>query len=561
MQLETLFLAGSGVALLNSLAFYLFWLGDRRRTVLAVWATALLLQSVSCLLFAIHTTIPEPLRIAVANGGLLLASGLMLSAVRSLGGQRVPVAAFLPAAIWLLACAVPGFQAAWAARVLLFALLSVAVDGASIKALWDQGGGKVPSRRLGMLLFGLHGVAIIGNATTFFLADPATLIDPSRRGDRWPPAAFTILSLVGVWPTMSLALLAMVKERVDLALHESGALLRKIAEALDDGLAVSDAARQEFLYTNPGVPRLAGLSPDSLPARWADLLEIIHPEDRPRVRALIQQPADIAFDTQYRIRRADGAERWIRHRRVPAPGAIPSQVVAVFSDVTAEREAAERQLLLAREVDHRAKNVLAVVQSILRLTRADSPAAYASAVSGRIEALARAHGLLSRGGWAGTDLGSLLAQEFAPYAGGAAPAESAPRWATAGPCLSLRPEAVQPLAMALHELTTNSAKYGALSVPEGGVRISWTLAPREAGGPPWLLLDWEEAGGPPVAGAPARAGFGSRVVRQTVERQLGGAVGFEWEPEGLRCRLAFPADKVLVVAPREQAGAVMAKSA
>jgi two-component sensor histidine kinase len=281
-------------------------------------------------------------------------------------------------------------------------------------------------------------------------------------------------------------------------------------------------------------------------ARLDTMLDAVHPEDRPALRGLLERPAQSPFDTEYRLLRPDGSERRVRHRRFAVRDSITPRVVGVISDVTEERETAERQNLLAREVDHRAKNVLAVVQSILRLTRADSPRAFAQAVEGRVAALARAHQLLARGRWGGTELAELLWEEFAPYTDRMnGNGRAARRCILEGPPLLLRPEAVQPLAMVVHELATNSAKHGALSVPRGVVRIAWELSSRDPGDPPWLKLRWEESGGPPVAGAPSRFGFGSRVVATTVERQLGGSVRFAWEPAGLRCHLAVPAARLL----------------
>jgi two-component sensor histidine kinase len=221
--------------------------------------------------------------------------------------------------------------------------------------------------------------------------------------------------------------------------------------------------------------------------------------------------------------------------------------VGVVVDVTQDHAAAERQTLLAREVDHRAKNVLAVVQSILRLTRADSPRAFADAVEGRVAALARAHSLLARGQWSGTELQELLEVELAPYTGGRdATPRAGHRLVLAGPGMRLRPEAVQPFSMTVHELATNSAKHGALSLPGGSVRVSWFFASGpDAAAPPVLQLRWEEAGGPQVLAPPERRGFGSRVIRATIVNQLGGQVRFDWLPEGLRCELTVAADRLL----------------
>jgi two-component sensor histidine kinase len=176
-----------------------------------------------------------------------------------------------------------------------------------------------------------------------------------------------------------------------------------------------------------------------------------------------------------------------------------------------------------------------VVQAIVGLTRDQDPEAFRAAVIGRIAAMARAHNLLAREGWDRAEMAELVAAELAPHR-----AESGPdRITLEGPNLALAAGAAQPLAMALHELATNAAKYGALSVPEGRLAVRWTRC--EKGG---LELRWTERGGPPIAGAPSHQGFGSSVVRNTVERQLGGTSDFDWRSEGLEVTIHLPARQV-----------------
>ena len=209
----------------------------------------------------------------------------------------------------------------------------------------------------------------------------------------------------------------------------------------------------------------------------------------------------------------------------------------IMRDISARKADEARRTLLAREVDHRAKNALAVVQSVLRLTPRDDPGTFASAVEARVAALARVHSLLAEGGWSGADLRAVAERELAPYA----PAR--PGQATAvlldGPTVALAPTAVQPLAMVLHELATNAAKHGALSAPGGCVEVRWR-AGRRAGEDGLLHLRWAETRGPPVSGAPARRGFGMRVIEATVRGQLGGALGLDWASSGLVVEITVP---------------------
>ena len=202
------------------------------------------------------------------------------------------------------------------------------------------------------------------------------------------------------------------------------------------------------------------------------------------------------------------------------------RVSGVTVDVTDRKEAEERQVLLAREVDHRARNTLAVIQSIIRLTRAKTVKDYVQAIEGRIKALARAHTLLSDSRWNGADLATLVADELAPYRAG-------DKIQCQGPDISLQPATAQGLALALHELATNAAKHGALSSPGGRIELDWDLQPDA------LKLNWVENGGP-VTSAPSTRNFGLKVIVASVEQQLSGKAAFDWDPNGLRCLLSVP---------------------
>jgi two-component sensor histidine kinase/CheY-like chemotaxis protein len=215
------------------------------------------------------------------------------------------------------------------------------------------------------------------------------------------------------------------------------------------------------------------------------------------------------------------------------------RISGVTIDITDRKDAEERQALLAREVDHRARNALSLVQSIVRLTRSDSIKSYIAAVDGRIAALSRAHTLLAQSRWQGADLARLVDEELAPYRTG-----EGERVAVGGPDVSLEPRAAQTLALALHELSTNAAKYGALSVISGRVSLRWELQDEN------LVLSWTETGAPAVQ-SPAEPGFGIRVISTSVERQLDGEAGFDWRPEGLHCRLVVPCGDRIVPQGRQ----------
>jgi two-component sensor histidine kinase len=207
----------------------------------------------------------------------------------------------------------------------------------------------------------------------------------------------------------------------------------------------------------------------------------------------------------------------------------------VTIDITERKRAEERQNLLAREVDHRAKNALALAQSIVRLTRASEVKDYIQAVEGRISALARVHTILSLSNWEGAEIGNLVSEEISPYS-------SSGQIEFHGGELQLLPATAQTLALALHELVTNSAKYGALSTHSGRLKIKWE-ARSDA-----LQLVWEERGGP-LVNKPISRGFGTRSVIASIETQLGGQAEFDWRAEGLICRLVVPLPRPAL--PRE----------
>lgn len=193
------------------------------------------------------------------------------------------------------------------------------------------------------------------------------------------------------------------------------------------------------------------------------------------------------------------------------------------------KRAEETERLLIREVDHRAKNVLAVVQSLAQLTPFENKDQYVQALSGRIGSLARAHSLLSTGRWTGVDLHDLLRLELDPYG-----VEGEGQVAIDGPPVLIDAQAAQSLALVVHELATNASKYGALSRPLGRLNVSWSWGAQGVSGDV-LNLVWREDAGAHVE-APARRGFGSTLIESAV-KQLGGGVELTWRPQGLKVRL------------------------
>jgi PAS domain S-box-containing protein len=221
--------------------------------------------------------------------------------------------------------------------------------------------------------------------------------------------------------------------------------------------------------------------------------------------------------------------------------------VNCFQDVTERKRAEEHTKLLSREVDHRAKNLLALMQATVHLTQADTVEEFKATVEGRLQALSNAHTLLAESRWEGANIRSLVSDEFAPYC-----LEGTSRTDIVGPELVLQPQLAQAIAMVLHELTTNAIKYGALSIPSGRLRVEWSR------GETHLVIRWSEADGPLVK-PPQRQGFGTRVVSRVIQ-DLNGKLRFDWKPEGIACEIVVPVDQLARAAPEARGTGIAGSS-
>jgi two-component sensor histidine kinase len=268
----------------------------------------------------------------------------------------------------------------------------------------------------------------------------------------------------------------------------------------------------------------------------------VHPDDLARIEGLIRQGATTdtnSFQTDIRILRPDGQTRWCICAAAMSvgPDGRVTRVSGVTTDISELKEAEARRTLLMKEVDHRARNALAIVQSIVRLTKAPTIEAYIPMVEGRIKAVSNAHALLSESRWEGADLKRLAEEELAPYRNG-----ETERMTVSGPAVFLGPETAQSIALVLHELATNAAKYGALSLLSGRVSLSWRWHQGR------LDLQWEEIDGPAVQ-KPASNGYGTKVISESVTHQLGGVATFDWRPGGLRFAMSIAIDNPSVARP------------
>jgi PAS domain S-box-containing protein len=255
---------------------------------------------------------------------------------------------------------------------------------------------------------------------------------------------------------------------------------------------------------------------------------VVHPEDVEAVdeawrRSLATGEPYLA---EFRGLRADGAYVWMRSQAYAAhdeTGAVTGWY-GLSENIDARKEAERDREMLLREVDHRARNILSVLQGMVTLMPKDDPEAFAITFRARLQALAGAHALLAKSRWHGVGLRALLEEELQPF--------GLERVHLVGDAMLVRSDRVQHLSMIFHELTTNSTKYGCLSTPEGRLRVEWRMV-NDA----HVMIEWTEAGGPPVVAPPERQGFGSTLIRTIASRRLGESVMQDWRPEGLCCAL------------------------
>jgi PAS domain S-box-containing protein len=207
----------------------------------------------------------------------------------------------------------------------------------------------------------------------------------------------------------------------------------------------------------------------------------------------------------------------------------------VLRDITERKRAEERQRVLVSELDHRVKNALATVGAVVAHTNQGNGSTedFVAALEGRIHSMAMTHELLSSSRWQGIQLTELIRRELAPYTRGN-------NTQINGPAIILRPEAGQAMAIVLHELATNAAKYGSLSTKSGRVSIGWARRPNGQTTSP-LVLEWQEIGGPPVV-SPGKSNYGTSTIRELIPYEFGGKVDLVLAAEGVRCRLELPAD-------------------
>jgi PAS domain S-box-containing protein len=327
------------------------------------------------------------------------------------------------------------------------------------------------------------------------------------------------------------------RKKAERALAERDLQLALAGKAARVGSFAYDSST-ERMHISAGYAAIHGLPDGATEIARSEWELGVHPEDRAQWEALRRRAYRerwAEYSGEYRIVRSAGEVRWIEARVFVSydSDGRPSRAVGVDIDVTARKFADEQQHRLNAELDHRVKNALATVIAIITQSSGASGSVedFVAALDNRIRSMASTHELLSRSRWKGVPLTELLRRELAPYA-------SNNNTSLKGPEVILGPEAAQTTASVLHELATNAAKYGALSVRGGHVSVSWSCATNgQLLGP--LAIEWLETGGPPVH--PSNTGYGRKIISELVPYELGGEARLVLSSDGVHCRLYIPA--------------------
>jgi PAS domain S-box-containing protein len=310
--------------------------------------------------------------------------------------------------------------------------------------------------------------------------------------------------------------------------------------AADQGVWDWDLVTNEMVYSERA-KQIYGLPPGE-PVTLDKVRAATHQEDIKYTLPLLERALDPAIrdrsSYEYRVVWPNGEERWVLAYGEAVfagpPGAEKAiRYVGTIQDINARKTAERQQQIMVAELNHRVKNMLAVVQALAFQTmRGEAvPEHVSEAFSGRLKALSSAHEILTRESWEGADLQDIAVGALTPLA-----ADLPKRVSISGDSIRMRPQAAVSLSMALHELATNASKYGALSNDGGHVDLSWVI---DSGPEPMLRLTWKENDGPPVA-APAGQGFGTRMIKRVVASDMGGDVEMQFDAKGLSCTVSAP---------------------
>jgi PAS domain S-box-containing protein len=328
------------------------------------------------------------------------------------------------------------------------------------------------------------------------------------------------------------------RKAAEAALWESEERLREIGQASSDILWIANAQDFSYEYVSPAFESIYGVPPEAL-ANAADCnqwAEFIVPEDRAATLANVERVrAGERVTHEFRIRRPDGSIRWLRNNDFPLLGddGRVKRIAGIGRDVTDEKRASNRQAMLLAELQHRVRNILSMIRSIARrMARSGgSVSDYSAHLESIVSAMARTQALLTRSPGTQVDLSQLVLDELR------AQSPHQEQFACEGPEAFLSSKAAEVLTLAIHELATNSVKYGALSSPEGRIRLTWELG--EEGEHLWLRLTWAESG-ISAPHEPRREGFGTELVTRRVPFELGGRGAMNFEGDRLTAIIEFP---------------------
>ena len=331
------------------------------------------------------------------------------------------------------------------------------------------------------------------------------------------------------------------KKKTVAALRASEERLRLALDAADMGVWEWNLQTGEFTW-NKQTFRLLGYEPDAVVPSFDKWAQRIHPEDLPRLldqaERMKNEPQE-AY-SQYRVYGRDNEVRWpeTRGRYECDADGQPRRYYGVLTDITERKRAEERDRILTAEVNHRAKNLLAVVQAVaLQTAKSANPKEFAQDFNERLAGLAASHDLLVQSEWRGVEIEALTRAQLAHFH-----SLIGLRIFLDGPSVLLKAAVSQTIGMAIHELGTNASKYGALSSPDGTVHVSWAI--KDDVGAPRFEIKWLEQNGPAIT-APSRRGFGQTLLIDMVEYSLDARAALSYQPSGLTWRMTAPIDQII----------------
>jgi PAS domain S-box-containing protein len=366
--------------------------------------------------------------------------------------------------------------------------------------------------------------------------------DALGRGELVRPVDTTIREVRAVGDALVHA--SQTRHQMEKSLRDGEDRLRLALTSAGTGAWDWDLITNEITW-DERMRELWGLGPED-PVTFDTFLAALHPDDREPTLEAIKAARDphepVEYDVEYRVKGVrDRVERWVAAEGgAHFSGEKAVRMTGTARDITERKNWEEHTQLLMREITHRSKNLLAVIQAMARQSRVGSRtvAEFEARFSGRLQALAASHDLLVQRDWHGVAIADLVKSQLGHYLD-----NHASQIEISGKKMIVTPEAAQNIGLAVHELSTNAAKYGALSVPGGAVQVKWTCG-TNGGDERRFQMVWSERGGPPVS-PPEQRGFGQVVMEQLTARALQGTADLQFLPEGVRWTLDIPASYIL----------------